>query len=384
MITNLRKPLNVKAFCAFRPLNIFTNNPNDTNMVMYVYDIHATKLKTNKNIDDVFNELRSDYYAKNTLNKTVCFENILIKDFKIVGFDESSNQFYCYVDNKYIFSLTVESLFEIIGLNNLSNLVGNFTFIQRSKKPAFIVDASGPLHKAALMAKKEKRSSIIKHEKLQQGVIYQTPGGVYSLFLGHVSTINMTPIFLDRYMFPSPSDDNWFNTKNLSKKNKFLYKQSSLSVSKSFHVKIQSKYIEYGTLWMDFMPYHGWLFRHPEPQSKEAKSELLKHITNRLQNPYLMETTIRTRHRFTKAYSNNKYEIPFEHTLTKIKQEARRSSEKMLVYYDYKSTPENILLFAKNKLNLFALANIGPLGNYPQINSCFSEFEDYIIKPTNK
>ena len=211
----------------------------------------------------------------------------------------------------------------------------------------------------------------IHHENLKPGYIYKTPGNVSSLFVGHVSTLKLEArMLLDDQVTVLDSD--------------FIDKKKSVSITektRSFRqFRIVTKYIEYGTLWYNFSSLNNWLIKHPDLTSTESVSEIEKYIVPSSINLY--DYSIRSKVSFNEVLVDHKFSVPFESLYLTIRDKAGSNIKRRQAYFEHFQAEKLSAKIANS--NICLLANMSPLGVYPQLNSCFFGWNDMIINKKTK
>lgn len=368
------------------------NSNNEKFLVLYQSTLRP---KGGKNCVD-FGDLKSnigDFATKRTSyipNKI--FENRIFKNLRVVGVTKSSgyDSFFLMTEDNVVLETFSDVVFDALKSCSITGntLHKDYTFVYSSKTGVILTPLDGPVYKSALSTTTERSMTKLDYTKLNSGYIYKTPGGNYSLFLGHVSTIQLEAIGLSKALFPSPTEADWSNKDNHIKQTQLLKGYKSYGSNNKFfsdyHVKAKPKYVEYGTLWLDFKKYNQWMFKHPDLNSAECIKELTAHINSRTTNVYLREMSIRSRSSFVKPAVQHMFDVPYEDLLTKTRTLAMDGSLKTISYYNSLSSEQILMKLIKHTTSLVPLSNVSPLGNYPQVSTCFNSLGHLIIKPETR
>lgn len=206
---------------------------------------------------------------------------------------------------------------------------------------------------------------------MKPGFIYKTSGDVSSLFVGHVSTLKLEArMLLDDQVDFSEAD--------------FLNKHKSITITdktRSFcEFRIITKYIEYGTLWYNFTSLNNWLIKHPDLTSKESVAEIEKVLTPSSVNLY--DYSIRSKVLFSDVLVDHKFNVPFESLYSAIRDKAGSNIKRRQAYLEHLQAAKMSGRLANSSVCL--LANMTPLGVYPQLNSCFNGWDNLVINKKTK
>jgi hypothetical protein len=329
---------------------------------------------------------------KTTFLPNKVFQNRIFKNLKVIGVTKSSgyDSFFLMTEDGIVLETFSDVVFDALKSCSITGntLDKDYTFVHSSKTGVILTPLDSPVYKSALNTATERSMTKLDYTKLNSGYIYKTPGGNYSLFLGHVSTIQLDAIGLSKALFPTPTKADWSNKDNHIKQTELLKGYKSYGSNNKFfsdyHVKAKPKYVEYGTLWLDFKKYHQWMFKHPDLNSAECISELTTHIKSRTNNVYLREMSIRTRSSFVKSAIQHRFDVPYDEILTSTRTLAMNGSLKTINYYSTLSSEQILMKLIKHTTSLVPLSNVSPLGNYPQVSTCFNSLGHLIIKPETR
>lgn len=218
------------------------------------------------------------------------------------------------------------------------------------------------------------KKTRISHEDLKSGYIYKTNGSINSLFIGHVSTLKLKP----RMLIDENADLSLVTDAD------FLNKTKSVPITektRSFSdYRIITEYIEYGTLWFDFTSLTNWLLKHPDVLSEESIAEIMKRLEPNAISLY--DYSIRSKVAFVEPFIDYKFDISFDKIYPSLREKAATNINRRHAYFEHFSTKRMSSKVATSKITL--LANMTPLGSYPQINSCFNCYQDVIINKKTK
>lgn len=214
----------------------------------------------------------------------------------------------------------------------------------------------------------------IHHENLKPGYIYKTTGNVSSLFIGHVSTLKLEPrMLVEENKIPTIIPDSDFLDR---KKSKVITDKT-----KSFgEYRIITKYVEYGTLWFNFTYLNKWLLQHPDLASTESISEIERGMNPTDINLY--DYSIRTKVLFVEPLVDHRFQVPFDSIYSTLRDKAGSNITRRRSFFEHWPLHKSSTKIANSKITL--LANMTPLGNYPQLNSCFNDWSDLFINKKTK
>lgn len=315
-------------------------------------------------------------------------KNPIISNLQIIGIDNNSHlnqnpKVFVKTADGIVFSVNQSLVVEAAMDKSLVDgfLTKEYTFIHSTSTGTFLVPTDSSVY---TKTKQEYEFSSLKYEDYKSGYIYKTPGETYSLFLGHASTIRFSAI--GQKKSSTEISGNWNNKTSIPHtKLMKLFKSNIRKNFKSFDydIRFETKFVEYGTLWLDIeMP------TYKVQKSVDLIDYISTYVSNKLSSvDYFTIKSIKFRSNpsFTRIAFDKRFDVSYEDVLTKTRTKAAKSVQNAKKWFPSNDKSHLMLrLLCPPILDKVCLCNITPLGVYPQINSCFSDYEHLIIKPESR
>ena len=223
----------------------------------------------------------------------------------------------------------------------------------------------------------------IKIEDLKPGYIYKTKGKTYSLFIGLVSTQSLKFARLKKHILPGNDED------FLVPANIICGTKQHKSEMKFWHpnnIKIVTKYIEYGTLWLELTDEAHYLFSHPEINSTESLEAIQGYISRALDGSSpradASKFMIREKILFTEAVFDQCFEFDNGEVISRVRQTV--SGYNLLTSFlsekhSWSDFRQRLFraFYVEDKYHM--LANMTYFGCYPHFNIIYEDLKPYFI-----
>lgn len=186
-------------------------------------------------------------------------------------------------------------------------------------------------------------------EELRPGYLYQAAKGKTALFIGHVSTIKLTPSTLK----PNGTDKDFETGKNctLTEFNKRGFEPNSKTC-------IKTSKIEYGMLFFDIPDEMKWIFQYPDLNSKEVIEAFTVNFERRVTSDIYVDPlsfSIRERNSFVSKVLDYKFDLDNKTLIPKISNWAYKELDNFIYHF---GGTANIHNHRKTLLFITALASL--------------------------
>lgn len=224
----------------------------------------------------------------------------------------------------------------------------------------------------------------IKIEDLKPGYIYKTKGKTYSLFIGLVSTQSLKFARLSKHILPGNDEDFLVDANIICGTKRYKHEMQFWHPN---NFKIVTKYIEYGTLWLELTDEAHYLFSHPEPNSIESLEAVQSYIGRVLDGgargkPDASKFAFREKILFTEVVFDKCFEFDNGEVISKVRQavsEYNLLTSFLSENHSWSDIRQRLFraFYVDDKYHMFA--NMTYFGCYPHINVIYEDLKPYFI-----